>query len=124
MNKHFFKIEKKIQLYDILKILNISSSEFFNSNPNCDKNILEIYIDDFVSFSILSQNKLSFFVDKLKDKISISSGICLIEKHNISEKEFKAKDAEIKGIVTQASDFALESPEPAIEELLTDVYAS
>ena len=41
----------------------------------------------------------------------------LIEKHKISEKEFKAKDAEIKGIVTQASDFALESPEPAIEEL-------
>ena len=48
----------------------------------------------------------------------------LIEKHKISEKEFKAKDAEIKGIVTQASDFALESPEPAIEELWTDVYAS
>ena len=48
----------------------------------------------------------------------------LIEKHKISEKEFKAKDAEIKGIVTQASDFALESPEPAIEDLWTDVYAS
>ncbi len=48
----------------------------------------------------------------------------LIEKHKILEKEFKAKDAEIKAIVTEASDFALESPEPDIEELWTDVYAN
>ena len=40
----------------------------------------------------------------------------LIEKHKILEKEFKAKDAEIKAIVTEASDFALDSPEPNIEE--------
>ena len=58
-----------------------------------------------------------------KDPIDTLRSV-LIEKHKISEKEFKAKDAEIKGIVTQASDFALESPEPAIEELWTDVYAS
>ncbi len=47
----------------------------------------------------------------------------LIEKHKISEKEFKAIDAEIKAVVTEASDFALNSPEPNIEELWTDVYA-
>ena len=47
----------------------------------------------------------------------------LIKKHKISEKEFKAKDAEIKAIVTEASDFALNSPEPDIKELWTDVYA-
>ena len=47
----------------------------------------------------------------------------LIKKHKISEKEFKAKDAEIKAIVTDASEFALNSPEPNIEELWTDVYA-
>ena len=47
----------------------------------------------------------------------------LIKKHKISEKEFKAKDGEIKAIVTEASDFALNSPEPNIEELWTDVYA-
>ena len=47
----------------------------------------------------------------------------LIEKHEISEKEFKAIDAEIKAVVTEASDFALNSPEPDIEELWTDVYA-
>ena len=47
----------------------------------------------------------------------------LIKKHKISEKEFKAKDSEIKAIVTEASDFALNSPEPDVEELWTDVYA-
>ena len=47
----------------------------------------------------------------------------LIKKHKISEKEFKEKDGEIKAIVTEASDFALNSPEPNIEELWTDVYA-
>ena len=31
----------------------------------------------------------------------------LIEKHKVLEKEFKATDAEIKVIVTEASDFAL-----------------
>ena len=48
----------------------------------------------------------------------------LIEKHKISEKEFKAIDSEIKAVVTEASDFALDSPEPNIEELWTDVYAN
>ena len=47
----------------------------------------------------------------------------LIKKHKVSEKEFKAKDSEIKTIVTEASDFALSSPEPNIEELWTDIYA-
>ena len=47
----------------------------------------------------------------------------LIEDYKVSEKEFKAKDSEIKAIVTEASDFALNSPEPNIEELWTDVYA-
>ena len=47
----------------------------------------------------------------------------LIKKHNVSEKEFKAKDSDIKAIVTEASDFALNSPEPNIEELWTDIYA-
>ena len=47
----------------------------------------------------------------------------LIKEHKVSEKEFKAKDNEIKTIVSEASDFALNSPEPDIEELWTDVYA-
>ena len=47
----------------------------------------------------------------------------LIKKHRMSEKEFNAIDGEIKGIVSEAQDFALNSPEPNIEELWTDVYA-
>ena len=47
----------------------------------------------------------------------------LIEKHRVAEKEFKAKDAEIKTIINEASDFALNSPEPDISELWTDVYS-
>ena len=47
----------------------------------------------------------------------------LIEKYKISEKEFKTIDGEIKAIVTESSDFALNSPEPNIEELWTDIYA-
>ena len=57
-----------------------------------------------------------------KDPIDTLRSI-LIEKHKISEKQFKETDAEIKVIVTEASDFALNSPEPDIEELWTDVYA-
>ena len=47
----------------------------------------------------------------------------LIERYKISEKEFKTIDGEIKATVTESSDFALNSPEPNIEELWTDVYA-
>ena len=58
-----------------------------------------------------------------KDPIDTLRSV-LIEKHKILEKEFKAKDAQIKAIVTEASDFALNSPEPDIQELWTDVYAN
>ena len=58
-----------------------------------------------------------------KDPINTIRSI-LIEKHKVLEKEFKATDAEIKVIVSEASDFALNSPEPDIGELWTDVYAS
>ena len=57
-----------------------------------------------------------------KDPIDALRSI-LIEKYKVLEKEFKATDSEIKVIVTEASDFALNSPEPDIEELWTDVYA-
>ena len=48
----------------------------------------------------------------------------LIEKHKILEKEFRTKDSEIKAIINEASDFALSSPEPHIDELWNDVYAN
>ena len=39
------------------------------------------------------------------------------------EDELKAVDKEIKDIVNASADFARESPEPALEELWTDIYA-
>ena len=57
-----------------------------------------------------------------KDPIDTLRSI-LIEEYEVLEKEFKETDAEIKAIVTEASDFALKSPEPDIKELWTDVYA-
>ena len=47
----------------------------------------------------------------------------LLQGKHASEDELKAVDKEIKGIVSEAADFARESPEPALEELWTDIYA-
>jgi len=47
----------------------------------------------------------------------------LLQGKHASEDELKAVDKEIKGIVNEAADFARESPEPALEELWTDIYA-
>ena len=43
-------------------------------------------------------------------------------KH-ISEDELKAIDKEIKAVVAEAAQFSQDSPEPALEELWTDIYA-
>ena len=40
-----------------------------------------------------------------------------------TDDELKAIDKEVRGIVNKSADFAQESPEPALEELWTDVYA-
>ncbi|MEZ5891535.1 MAG: pyruvate dehydrogenase (acetyl-transferring) E1 component subunit alpha [Parvularculaceae bacterium] len=39
------------------------------------------------------------------------------------EKKLKDIDNEVKAIVKEAADFSLESPEPALDQLYTDVYA-
>ena len=41
-----------------------------------------------------------------------------------TEDDLKAIDKEIKKIVNESADFAKESPEPALEELWTDIYAT
>ena len=46
----------------------------------------------------------------------------LIEKKWADEADLKAIDKEIKEIVKDAADYALESPEPDPKELWTDVY--
>jgi pyruvate dehydrogenase E1 component alpha subunit len=40
----------------------------------------------------------------------------------LREDELKSVDKEVRDIINRASEFATESPEPAPEELYTDVY--
>ena len=47
----------------------------------------------------------------------------LLQGKHATEDDLKAIDKEIKGVVNDAAEFAKESPEPAVEELWTDIYA-
>ncbi len=57
-----------------------------------------------------------------RDPIEQVRSLLLTGKH-ATEDDLKAIDKEIKDIVNAAADFAKESPEPALEELWTDIYA-
>ncbi|MBX2857006.1 MAG: pyruvate dehydrogenase (acetyl-transferring) E1 component subunit alpha [Rhodobacteraceae bacterium] len=48
----------------------------------------------------------------------------LVSAGHASEDDLKAIDREVKSRVNASADFALESPEPAVEELWTDIYAA
>lgn len=47
----------------------------------------------------------------------------LLDNKYASEDDLKAIDKEIKAVVNEAADYARNSPEPALEELWTDIYA-
>ena len=47
----------------------------------------------------------------------------LLDGDHASEEDLKAIDKEIKDIVNAAAEFSKESPEPALDELWTDIYA-
>jgi len=47
----------------------------------------------------------------------------LLQGKHASEEDLKAIDKEIKAVVTEAADFARESPEPPLSELWTDITA-
>jgi pyruvate dehydrogenase E1 component alpha subunit len=47
----------------------------------------------------------------------------LLEGKHATEDDLKAIDKEIKGIVNASAEFSKESPEPAVEELWTDIIA-
>jgi pyruvate dehydrogenase E1 component alpha subunit len=47
----------------------------------------------------------------------------LIERGVVNEEDLKQMDAEVKRVVVEAAEFATESPEPALTELYTDIYA-
>ncbi|PLS20776.1 pyruvate dehydrogenase (acetyl-transferring) E1 component subunit alpha [Neptunicoccus cionae] len=57
-----------------------------------------------------------------KDPIDHVRDLLVTGKH-ATEDELKAIDKEVKKIVSEAADFATESPEPALDELFTDIYA-
>ncbi len=57
-----------------------------------------------------------------RDPIEQVRGL-LLEGEHATEDDLKAIDKEIKQVVNAAADFAKDSPEPALDELWTDVYA-
>ena len=61
-------------------------------------------------------------VRETRDAIEHVRELILQGKH-ASEDDLKAVDKEIKAIVSEAADFARESPEPPLSELWTDIYA-
>ncbi|MCF3594552.1 pyruvate dehydrogenase (acetyl-transferring) E1 component subunit alpha [Rhodobacteraceae bacterium LMO-12] len=64
-------------------------------------------------------------VQKIREKsdaIEHVRDLLLTGKH-ATEDDLKAIDKEIKAIINDAAEFARESPEPALEELWTDIYA-
>ena len=48
----------------------------------------------------------------------------LLDGEHATEDDLKAIDKEIKAIVNESAEFAKESPEPALDELWTDIYAT
>ncbi len=57
-----------------------------------------------------------------RDAIEHVRDLLLTGKH-ATDDDLKAIDKEIKAVVNKAAEFAKESPEPALEELYTDIYA-
>jgi len=60
--------------------------------------------------------------EKKKDAIEHIRDLLLTGKH-CTEDDLKTIDKEIKAVVNKSAEFAKESPEPALEELWTDIYA-
>ncbi|NUH64567.1 pyruvate dehydrogenase (acetyl-transferring) E1 component subunit alpha [Sulfitobacter sp. S0837] len=65
-------------------------------------------------------------VQKMRDERDPIEAVrtLLLEGNHASEDDLKAIDKEIKKIVNESADFAKESPEPHLDELWTDIYAT
>jgi pyruvate dehydrogenase E1 component alpha subunit len=59
---------------------------------------------------------------KLNDPIRIYANF-LADQKILSQKELEEMDAEVKAIAEKAADVAESAPEPALDELYTDIYA-
>ena len=84
MNKNFFDLNVKLTISDILLILKVSNIEFLKINKNYNSTILNTYITDIVSFSKLSEGKLSFLSSKTMISNNTKSGICIIKTDHIN----------------------------------------
>ncbi|SDL88448.1 pyruvate dehydrogenase (acetyl-transferring) E1 component subunit alpha [Aliiruegeria lutimaris] len=64
-------------------------------------------------------------VQKMRDERDPIEGVrqLLLTGKHATEEELKAVDKEIKDIVNESAEFSKQSPEPALEELWTDIYA-
>ena len=64
-------------------------------------------------------------VQKMRDERDAIEHVreLLLQGRHVSEEDLKAIDKDIKDIVNDSAEFAKESPEPALEELWTDIYA-
>ena len=64
-------------------------------------------------------------VQKMRDERDPIEAVrsMLLTGGHATEDDLKAIDKDIKAVVNAAADFAKESPEPALEELWTDIYA-
>ncbi len=83
MNKRFFELKTNIFIKDILQYLNISEEYFFDFNRQLNLKNNNPKINEFCSFNSLSENKLSFLVQKPKQINPILNGICLIKQDYI-----------------------------------------
>jgi pyruvate dehydrogenase E1 component alpha subunit len=65
-------------------------------------------------------------VQKMRDERDPIESVrtLLLEGNHATEDDLKAIDKEIKKIVNESTEFAKESPEPALDELWTDIYAT
>ncbi|HQU69214.1 MAG TPA: pyruvate dehydrogenase (acetyl-transferring) E1 component subunit alpha [Albidovulum sp.] len=64
-------------------------------------------------------------VQKMRDERDAIEHVreLILQGKHATDDDLKAIDKEIKAIVNEAAEFSKESPEPALEELWTDIYA-
>ncbi len=64
-------------------------------------------------------------VQKMRDERDAIEHVreLLLQGGHASDEDLKAIDKDIKAIVNEAAEFAKDSPEPALDELWTDIYA-